>query len=160
MGTSSIAAARRACSSAAIIPLTMACKIPSMSRTLTPTVALALAASALMIAACRRPDQTSSGKGFQERAREAGIEFRMHDLPKEQGETFHINLHDRGAGTFEDVTAAAGLTRIGHFQTPVFFDYDNDGKLDLFLTNTGRWTTDVFDSATHAFEGKPDLGTL
>ncbi len=91
-----------------------------MSRTLTPTVALALAASALMIAACRRPDQTSSGKGFQERAREAGIEFRMHDLPKEQGETFHINLYDHGAGL------AVG-------------DYDNDGLEDIyFLNQLGR----------------------
>ena len=215
-----------------------------MPRTLTPTVALALAATALIIPACHRPDQSSSGKGFQERAPEAGITFRMNFLPKEQGETFHINLYDHGAGlaagdydndgrediyflnqvgrnalyrnsgdgsfvdvtdktgvglgdrvsvgatfadydndgwpdlfvtstrggnvlfhnrgdgTFADVTAAAGLTRVGHFQTPVFFDYDNDGKLDLFLTNTGQWTTDVFDSTTHAFEGKPDLGTL
>src|SRR5437660_679775 len=44
--------------------------------------------------------------------------------------------------------------------TPGFFDYDNDGYLDLFLTNTAHWTTDVFDSATGAYEGKPDLGTL
>ncbi len=211
---------------------------------LNPAARRALALAGAIVAACRRPDQTSSGNGFQERAAEAGITFRMHDLPKEQGETFHINLYDHGAGlavgdydndgredvyfvnqlgrnalyrntgngafvdvtekagvglgdrvsvaatfadydndgwadlfvtstrggnvlfhnrgdgTFEDVTAAAGLARAGHFQTPVFFDYDNDGKLDLFLTNTGQWTTDVFDSTTHAYEGKPDLGAL
>jgi enediyne biosynthesis protein E4 len=196
----------------------------------------------LLIAACR--GEPASPAGFAERAREAGITFRMHDLPNEQGETFHINLYDHGAGlavgdydndgrediyflnqlgpnalyrntgngsfvdvtaragvglgdrvcvgatfadydndgwedlfvtstrggnvlfhnrgdgTFSDVTAAAGLTRRGHFQTPVFFDFDNDGLLDLFLTGTGQWTTDVYDSATHAYVGKPDLGTL
>src|SRR5882762_10785623 len=116
MGTSSIAAARRACSSAAIIPLTIACKIPSMSRQPAATVALTLAASALIIAACRRPDQTSSGNGFQERARQAGIMFRMHFLPKEQGETFHSNLYDHGAGL------AVG-------------DYDNDGLEDIYFLN-------------------------
>ena len=193
-----------------------------------------------LIAGCERAARAT---GFQERAREAGIAFRMHDLPKEQGEHFHINLydhgsglavgdynndgrediyflnqqggnalyrnmgdgsfvdvtekagvalrgrvsvaatfadydndgwedlfvtttrggnvlfHNRGDGTFEDVTAAAGLSHVGHSQTAVFFDYDNDGYLDLFLTNTARWTTDTFDSATGAFEGKADLGT-
>ncbi|HET8713430.1 MAG TPA: CRTAC1 family protein [Gemmatimonadales bacterium] len=196
---------------------------------------------AIVLLSCRAG---APGGGFQERAREAGIAFQMHFLPKEQGETFHINLYDHGAGlavadfdndghediyflnqvgpnalyrntgngsfvdvtakagvalgdrvcvgasfadydndgwadlfvtstrggnvlfhnkgdgTFSDVTAAAGLERTGHFQTPLFFDYDNDGKLDLFLTNTGAWTTDVYDSATHAYIGKPDLGTL
>ena len=190
------------------------------------------------------PAAATARSGFQERAREAGIAFRMHYLPKEQGEPFHINLydhgsglavgdydndgrediyflnqlgpnalyrnlgdgsfvdvtakagvaignrvsvgatfadydndgwadlfvtttrggnvlfHNRGDGTFEDVTAAAGLSHVGHSQTPVFFDYDNDGYLDLFLTNTAHWSTDVFDSATGYFEGKPDLGSL
>jgi enediyne biosynthesis protein E4 len=184
------------------------------------------------------------GSGFQERAQEAGLAFRMHFLPKEQGEQFRINLYDhgsglavgdydndgrediyflnqlgssalyrnvgdgsfvdvtakagvslaarisvgatfadydndgwadlfatstrggnvlfrnRGDGSFEDVTAAAGLSHVGHAQVPVFFDYDNDGDLDLFLTNTAHWTTDVFDSVTRSFEGKPDLSSL
>src|SRR6266576_5478170 len=118
IGTSSRAAARRACSSAAIIPLTMVCKIPSMS--LNPAARRALALAGAIVAACRRPDQTSSGNGFQERAAEAGITFRMHDLPKEQGETFHINLYDHGAGL------AVG-------------DYDNDGREDIyFLNQVGR----------------------
>ncbi len=200
-------------------------------------------AAAWLIACCQHPKAPARVTGFQERAQEAGIAFRMHDLPKEQGEQFHINLydhgsglavgdydndgrediyflnqlggnalyrnmgdgsfvdvtakagvalpgrvsvaatfadydndgwedlyvtttrggnvlfHNRGDGTFEDVTAAAGLRYVGHSQAAVFFDYDNDGYLDLFLTNTGRWTTDTFDSATGAFVGKVDLGT-
>src|SRR5436190_17840260 len=115
IGTSSRAAARRACSSAASIPLSMACKIPFMSRNPAVTLAPALAA-ALIVAACRRPEQRSSGSGFQERAADAGITFRMHDLPKEQGETFHINLYDHGAGL------AVG-------------DYDNDGREDVYFVN-------------------------
>jgi len=71
----------------------------------------------------------------------------------------NVLFHNRRDGTFEDVTAAAGLRHVGHSQTPVFFDYDNDGDLDLYLTNTAHWTTEVFDSATRAFEGKADLGT-
>ena len=60
-----------------------------------------------------------------------------------------------GTGTFEDVTAKAGLSHVGHSQTPVFFDYDNDGDLDLYVTNTAYWTTDAFDFAGGNYEGKP-----
>ena len=184
------------------------------------------------------------GSGFQERAQQAGIAFRMNFLPREQGERFRINLYDHGAGlavgdydndgrediyflnqhgpnalyrnrgdgtfedvtakagvglgdrvsvgatfadydndgwadlfvtstrggnvlfhnrgdgTFEDVTAKAGVSHVGHSQTPVFFDYDNDGYLDLYLTNTAHWTTDSFDFAGGNYEGKASLGSL
>jgi hypothetical protein len=69
-------------------------------------------------------------------------------------------FHNRGNGTFEDVTAKAGVTHVGHSQTAVFFDYDNDGSLDLYLTNTAHWTTDVYDSVGKAFVGQPDLAVL
>ena len=72
----------------------------------------------------------------------------------------NILFHNRGDGTFEDVTSAAGVSHTGHSQTPVFFDYDNDGDLDLYLTNTAHWTTDVFDFASGNYEGKASLGDL
>jgi len=222
-------------------------KSPVARRALAIAVVVALLIAGYVLLARymgHEPAAPTAASGFQERAREAGIAFRMHSLPKEQGEPFHINLydhgsglavgdydndgrediyflnqlgpnalyrnvgdgsfvdvtakagvaignrisvgatfadydndgwpdlfvtttrggnvlfHNRGDGTFEDVTAAAGLSHVGHSQTPVFFDYDNDGYLDLFLSNTAHWTTDVFDSATGYFEGKPDLGSL
>ncbi len=222
-------------------------KSPLARRALAIAVVVALLIAGYVLLARHmghEPAAPTAASGFQERAREAGIAFRMHFLSKEQGEPFHINLydhgsglavgdydndgrediyflnqlgpnalyrnvgdgsfvdvtakagvaignrvsvgatfadydndgwadlfvtttrggnvlfHNRGDGTFEDVTAAAGLSHVGHSQTPVFFDYDNDGYLDLFLTNTAHWTTDVFDSATGYFEGKPDLGSL
>jgi hypothetical protein len=220
---------------------------PAARRALAGAVLVAglIAGSVVLVRSTR--DQTGAPNGgsrFQERAQEAGIRFRMHYLPQEQGERFRINLYDhgsglavgdydndgrddiyflsqlgpnalyrntgdgsfvdvtakagvaladrisvgatfadydndgwadlfvtttrggnvlwrnRGDGTFADLTAAAGLSHVGHSQAAVFFDYDNDGDLDLFLTNTAHWTTDVFDSAAGYFEGKPDLGSL
>jgi enediyne biosynthesis protein E4 len=191
-----------------------------------------------------KPKASNGGSGFQERAQQAGIAFRMNFLPKEQGEHFRINLydhgsglavgdydndghediyflnqhgpnalyrnrgdgtfedvtakagialgdrisvgatfadydndgwadlfvtstrggnvlfHNRGNGTYEDVTAKAGLSHVGHSQTPVFFDYDNDGDLDLYVTNTAKWTTDVFDFSGGNYEGKADLESV
>jgi hypothetical protein len=46
-----------------------------------------------------------------------------------------------GGGKFRDITATAGLGYSGHSSGAVFFDYDGDGLLDLFLTNVGVYTT-------------------
>ena len=73
----------------------------------------------------------------------------------------NVLFHNRGDGTFANVTAAAGVSHVGHSQTPVFFDYDNDGDLDLFLTNTAHWTKDVVDFANgNYYEGKESLADL
>ncbi len=48
-----------------------------------------------------------------------------------------------GKGHFKDVSAASGLNYTGHSSGAVFFDYDKDGRLDLFLVNVGKYTTDV-----------------
>jgi hypothetical protein len=41
-----------------------------------------------------------------------------------------------GAGTFEDVTAASGLSGLDGVSVGVFADYDNDGWKDLFVSRT------------------------
>ena len=44
-------------------------------------------------------------------------------------------LRNRGDGTFEDVTEAAGVLSFRPTQTAAWGDYDNDGHLDLFIGN-------------------------
>src|SRR6202008_204936 len=97
----------------------------------------------VLVGGCRL--LTRNPAGFQERAREAGIAFRMHFLPKEQGEPFHINLYDHGAGL------AVG-------------DYDNDGREDIYFLdqrgsnalyrNMGNGTFVDVTAATGASTGK------
>jgi len=58
-------------------------------------------------------------------------------------------LRNRGDGTFEDVTAAAGLLSFHPDQTAVWFDFDGDGWLDVFVGNemadrTGRHPSELF----------------
>ena len=56
------------------------------------------------------------------------------------GNTLFENI---GGGKFRDVTAASGLGHKGHSSSAVFFDYDKDGLVDMFLCNVGRYTTDT-----------------
>ncbi len=50
------------------------------------------------------------------------------------GTSLYLN---NGNGTFTDVTEAAGVTVDGTCWAGVWGDYDNDGFLDLFVTNAG-----------------------
>lgn len=65
------------------------------------------------------------------------------------GNAFLVN---DGKGRFQDWTTNAGLEYSGHSSTGVFFDYDRDGRLDLLLTNVGKFTTDKI-----GFSGDPTL---
>ena len=51
-------------------------------------------------------------------------------------------FENTGGGNFRDISEASGLDYIGHSSGAVFFDYDRDGLLDLFVCNVGVYTTD------------------
>jgi len=65
----------------------------------------------------------------------------------------NVLLENLGNGRFRDVTDKAGVGCVAHSQTPAFFDYDNDGDLDLFVTNSAKWTSDEFDEKTKHYLG-------
>ncbi len=50
--------------------------------------------------------------------------------------------HNNGNGTFTDVTDKSGLASPGWTTSAVWFDYDNDGKLDLFLCSFVQYSVD------------------
>ena len=54
---------------------------------------------------------------------------------REEGRHPNSLLRNRGDGTFEDVTEAAGLLSFHPTQTAAWLDFDGDGRLDLFVGN-------------------------
>src|SRR6185295_6171930 len=52
------------------------------------------------------------------------------------------DIENDGKGKFHDITKESGLGYVGHSSGAVFFDYDRDGRLDLFLVNVGKYTTE------------------
>lgn len=65
-------------------------------------------------------------------------------------------FRNRGDGTFEDVTAKAGVGLHGFSTGAVWFDYDNDGFLDLFVCRYCEWTVEGDNSCTGP-NGQPDV---
>ena len=52
-----------------------------------------------------------------------------------------ILYHNNGDGTFTDVTAHAGVENSGRWaSSAAWFDYDNDGRLDLVIANYVDWS--------------------
>jgi hypothetical protein len=59
-------------------------------------------------------------------------------------------FHNEGKGKFRDVTSAAGVGGGGDdwSTSAAWIDYDNDGKLDLFVCNYVRWSPQLDRSAS------------
>ena len=63
---------------------------------------------------------------------------RLDPLPKNVPAPTNRLYRNKGDGTFEDVTAKAGLTRTNWGQSVSVGDYDNDGFDDLFVSAFGK----------------------
>jgi hypothetical protein len=57
-------------------------------------------------------------------------------FPADAAPRSHL-YHNNRDGTFTDVTATAGLDRVGWASSVCAADYDNDGRVDLFVTYYG-----------------------
>lgn len=75
-----------------------------------------------------------------------GVGFLDHDgdgrldlyLVQSGGGTGNALFRNRGDGSFEDVSAAAGVDDRGYGMGCATGDYDNDGRVDLYVTNLGN----------------------
>ena len=67
---------------------------------------------------------------------------KLPELKKTNSSYYNCLLRNKGDGTYEDVTAKAGLagTDLGYSFGVAVGDYDNDGNEDLFICNAGRNT--------------------
>lgn len=70
----------------------------------------------------------------------------------------NVLFENDGKGHFKDISKESGIDYVGHSSGAVFFDYDNDGLLDLFLANVGVYTTDERGPGGY-FVGFPDAFT-
>jgi len=67
----------------------------------------------------------------------------------------NLLFENDGHGHFKNITQQAGVEGThGHSSGAVFFDFDGDGLLDLFVTNVGQYTTEK------KREGSPYEGVL
>ncbi len=67
----------------------------------------------------------------------------------------NVLFENDGHGHFKDISKEAGVDYVGHSSGAVFFDYDNDGLLDLFVCNVGRYTNEE-KGRGGAYVGLPD----
>jgi len=64
-------------------------------------------------------------------------------------------FHNLGGGKFEDVTTRAGLTNDPKrwSTSAAFVDYDNDGRLDLFVCNYVKWSREIDRGVNYTLGG-------
>jgi hypothetical protein len=72
----------------------------------------------------------------------------------------NVYFRNEGGCRFVDATKDAGLTFVAESEIPTFFDADGDGDLDLFVTNTARWTLETYDESLKYWRGKRSLDEL
>lgn len=130
----------------------------------------------LLVNGTEWPDQKKSGSTmklyrnnrdgtFTDVTRAAGLDVEMYGLGVAVGDYDNDGFPDlfvsgygqsrlfrnTGRGSFVDVTQKSGLgNRLGFSTSALWFDYDRDGLLDLFVCNYVRWSpeTDVYCSVT------------
>jgi hypothetical protein len=63
--------------------------------------------------------------------------------------------HNLGGGKFEDATARAGMTNepTRWSTSAAFVDYDNDGRLDLFVCNYVKWSREIDRGVNYTLPG-------
>ena len=54
----------------------------------------------------------------------------------------NVLFENDGHGHFKDISKEAGVDLVAHSSGAVFFDYDNDGLVDLLVCNVGKYTSD------------------
>ena len=71
-------------------------------------------------------------------SKDCGANFHTYCPPGEFPRTTNILYHNRGDGTFEDVSQRAGIAaKKGHGLGVAFADYDGDGFTDVYVANDG-----------------------
>jgi enediyne biosynthesis protein E4 len=65
---------------------------------------------------------------------------RLPDLYVTTANMGNVLFKNKGNGVFVDNTEASGLVLTAHSSGAVFFDFNRDGWLDLFVVNVGRYT--------------------
>ena len=66
-------------------------------------------------------------------------------------------FHNEGNGKFKEVTALAGVSGATNDWSTcaAWIDYDNDGKLDLFVGNYVKWSREIDAKVGYKIDGKP-----
>jgi hypothetical protein len=71
-------------------------------------------------------------------SKDCGGDFHTYCPPGEFPRTTNILYHNRGDGTFEDVSQRSGIAaKKGHGLGVAFADYDGDGFTDVYVANDG-----------------------
>ena len=72
------------------------------------------------------------------RSKDCGGNYHTYCPPGEFPRTTNILYHNRGDGTFEDVSERSGIAaKKGHGLGVAFADYDGDGFTDIYVANDG-----------------------